>query len=322
MPRLPWIRLLIGVVIFAFVLSQIGLGQAASALANAKIGPVAIAVLLNIPILFLAILRSGLVLRRLGYRPTADVLAATVVVGFAVGSLTPGAAGEVLRVQTLKSRANVPVKTSVMLVAFERLLSFYLLSLTSAAAASIAFLSAIEAAFVICLLMATATLPVFARPLLRLLTGGNPSWNLLARALHFLRGIAIDLDSLLSDRLTLLSFSMASVGIFALVALQFWLLADAVRADIDLHVAWLGFGVAQAAGLVSVLPFGLGIFDGSLAAVLAAFGVAASQGLAMALLIRLAISLPLVIVAVAAYAYLTMPDNSSLTEVQLSTRKQ
>ncbi len=322
MQRLPWFRLLIGFAVFGLIFSQIGLREATTVLSQSNLTLIIIVVLLNLPILVLVTLRSAVLLRRFGQNPPLRVLSLTSTVGYVVGALTPAAAGEVLRVQTLSSRGGVPVRVSVMLVAVERLLSFYLLCLCAAMAAAWAMLSWQLALPLIGLLVPMAALPVFADRLLRLIPDAAPEASgLRAKAFRVLRGVGTDVFRVLADRVSFAAVTMFSVAIFALVAAQFWLLAGAVKAGISFDEAWMAFGVSQVAGIASMLPFGIGISDGSLTAILGVFQVNAKAALAVALLVRLAISLPLTLVAAAAYGYLVMPGRPAASLPQLSIEK-
>lgn len=306
MQRLPWVRLLLGIGIFGLLFLVSGLQEIPRALQSASTTPIIGTLLLNLPILAIASFRSSLVLRSLGHVIRLDLLLASSVVGYVVGALTPAASGELLRVQMLNQSGSVPHRDSVALIALERILSFYLLCLTTTVAAAFAVLSSPLAILVASLALAMAAAPAVAGGALRRIpTVSEHSNHALAGPARFLRGVVADVGDLLDDRVVLVSVSLTSVAIFGLVALQFWLLSEAVGASIGLDIAWLGFGTAQIASIASMLPFGLGVLDSSLTGMLAAFGVATQSGFATAMLVRAAISGPLLVSALVAYLYLT-----------------
>jgi uncharacterized protein (TIRG00374 family) len=322
MHKLPWIRLLVGFIVFGLVLLQIGVSEATRVLSNANVALVVLVVALNLPILGLVTLRSAVLLRRLGHSPSFDILLTTSTVGYVVGALTPAASGELLRVQALHQRGGVSVKTSLTLVAFERMLSFYLLCLSTAMVATVTLLPWYKAVPLASLLALATFLPAFASSLLKLIPASPPDASgLRARASHFVRGAAEDVESLVHDRVALASASVMSVAIFGLVALQFWLLAEAVGASVELSVAWLSFGLSQIAGIASMLPFGVGVSDGSLTAVLGGFNVGTETGVAVALLVRVAVTLPLIVVAALAHLYLVFPRTTVRTSGPLTVEK-
>ena len=305
MQRLFYVRLVAGCVILAALFVQVGVSEAAQALSEAKAPLVVLAVVLNIPILALAAGRSAILLHHQGYRSPPDVLLSAATLGFAAGSLTPAAAGELLRVQALNKYAGVPIRASLTLVLFERLVSFYLLCLTAGVTASVLFLPWQRAAPIATLLVAASILPAYASRALALLplskdrqVGAN------ARARRFLRRTAAEIEGITKAGPSLPLASGLTVAIFALVALQFYLLAESIGAEITVLVACFGFSFSQIAGIVSMLP--IGVADGSLTAVLAEFGVSAHAAIAIALLVRVAISLPLLIAALVTHVYLSV----------------
>ena len=66
----------------------------------------------------------------------------------------------------------------------------------------------------------------------------------------------------------------------------------------------LPWGVSTLAAVLTLLPLGLGVLDGSLSATLDRLGMTLEQGGIVALLVRAAVTLPLVLAAFACYVYL------------------
>jgi uncharacterized membrane protein YbhN (UPF0104 family) len=95
-----------------------------------------------------------------------------------------------------------------------------------------------------------------------------------------------------------------TLAIFAVIATQHWLLARSINADAGFVDAWLALGVSTIAAIASLLPFGVGVLDGSLAATLDRLGATLEQGGIVALLVRAAVTLPLILAAFACYLYL------------------
>jgi uncharacterized protein (TIRG00374 family) len=268
---------------------------------------VVVAALLNIPVALLAPLRSSLIFHRLGHAVPAPVLIPTTVVGFVAGGLTPAASGEILRAGALRSRAGVPFEDTMAVVVFERVLSVYLLALTAAALFAFAslplawYLPVASAAVVLVLLPWLAA--TLSRPFLRgpEQIGGQGA---LAAVLRYMLAMATQIRFLLENPRLLLQWSLVSVTMFAVIAVQYWLLARAVAGGINLAEAWMALGVSTVAAVVSLLPFGLGVLDASLAATLSRLGMTLEQGGVVAILVRAAVTLPLVFAALACYLYL------------------
>jgi uncharacterized protein (TIRG00374 family) len=264
-------------------------------------------VLLNVPVALLAPLRSALVFNRLGHRVPAAVLIPTTVVGFVAGGLTPGAAGELLRAGPLRTRAGVPFEESMAVIVFERLLSLYLMVVLTAFLAALNLLpstmvvAAAVATVVLCFAPALAATVLLPRlPPAERIAGTGLATSMLRQALQ----MASRLHLLIAEPLFLARWLLVTIAIFAVVALQYWLLCRALSDAISFHEAWLAFGVSTLAGVASLIPLGLGVLDSSLAAVLDRFGMTLEQGGIVALVARGTIMLPLAFIAFACYLYL------------------
>jgi uncharacterized membrane protein YbhN (UPF0104 family) len=122
--------------------------------------------------------------------------------------------------------------------------------------------------------------------------------------LRNLLAMAAQLRLLLGEVALLLQLSLVTAAMFAVIALQYWLLARGVGGSISLSDAWLALGISTLAGIASLIPFGLGVLDGSLAAILDRLGMTLEQGGVVALLVRATVTLPLIVAAFVCYAYL------------------
>jgi uncharacterized protein (TIRG00374 family) len=262
------------------------------------------ALALNLPVLLLAPLRSSLVLRRFGRRVEAAVFVPGTIVGLVAGGMTPGAVGELARVSIMRDRAGVPASETTSLVLFERTASFYILTLgTAAVAAALALPEALGAVLVIAA-VALLMLPwLIAVGLLPLLPGEEriSGAGIRSRVARGMASMAGRVRNLFGDWRLLLAWSALTLAMFALTTTQYWLLVRSVDADLSLSRVWVAYGVSAVATIVTLLPFGLGVGDGSLAAVLHRLGTTFEQGAAVAVLVRATVTLPLVLVALLFY---------------------
>lgn len=262
---------------------------------------------LNLPVTLAAALRSSLVFRRLGHDLPASVLIPTTVVGFVAGGLTPAASGELLRAGPLQTRAGVPFESSIAAVTYERVLALYLLAIITGVL--LAFTSDDRAIGLASVVVAAALvlLPWLLSSVLGQLNDHKSELGREGRLRSILRrgrDLAEQLRLLLRDLGLLLRWWSVTAAMFSMVALQYWLLARAVSDNISLDEAWLAFGASTLAGVASLIPLGLGVLDGSLAAVLNRLGTTLEQGGVVALLVRATVTLPLVLAAFACYLYL------------------
>jgi glycosyltransferase 2 family protein len=305
MRRLFLLRWLAGAVILVFVLLQADpsdLGEAITRLDAATwVGVVA----LNALVLLLAGLRSRLVLRRMGHTVSAPVLFSSVTLGFVAGSLTPAASGELLRADALRTRAGVPLRDGAALIVFERLLSFYLMVVSAAAAAAVLLLPGPAAVATVALLGLAVGAPVFGGTVLRLLpqTAGEPA-NLRQRIVHYARSTLERMEGLFDDRGMLATWSLTTFATFGAIAFQFWLLSQGLGGGLSLVEALFAYGGSQVLSILTFLPLGLGVSDGSLAEIAVRSGMARNDAIGLAVLVRSTIMAPLIAVAVASYVYL------------------
>jgi uncharacterized protein (TIRG00374 family) len=303
--KLSPLRWLIGGGIILLIISQADLSL--SMFTDVEVDYLALAVAFNVLTLALATGRSLLVFRALDRRVPFDLLGPAVTVGLVFGGLTPAASGEVLRADALRSRAGVPLADVLVLIAFERGVSLLLLIVTSACIALALLLPVPTGTVALPVVGVIAVIPPLTRRLSRLVPSpGDHRSAWLSGVLSHLHRLALDLERLLCDRQLLVRWSCLTVLMFAVSAAQVWLLTRAVGASTTLEAAWLAFAISQLAGLLSLLPFGIGVSDGSLTATLVRSGLTTDQAVATAVLVRAAVALPLILSAAVSYLYLSL----------------
>lgn len=305
------LNLLVLAVIVVLLSRQINGADLRHAIGNAALAPLAGAFCLNAPIMALFVVRSHIVLVRLGHRVERRVLVPAIILGNVAGSLTPASSGELLRATALRGHAQVPATDSAALVFFERGMSVYLMALGTAVAAAFVALPGGFALLVLVAALALTAAPAFGSSLLRALRerDAEERSSFLARSLGGLRRASDRLGWILDHRGVFAVWSLVTACILMLSALQVWLLARSVADIVDVKEAWVAFGGSQLAGIVSLLPLGIGALDGSLAAILRKYGMSFGQGTAAAVLLRAVITIPYGIVAIACYAYLHRLEN-------------
>jgi uncharacterized protein (TIRG00374 family) len=256
-----------------------------------------------VPLALLFGVRSSFVLAKLGYRIDLRTAMPIAIVGNVAGALTPASSGEIIRGVLLRSRADVAARDGAALVLFERGLSVYLIVLATALAALLLVLPAFWAvplvvAMAPLLLVPGVVLAIVARVFdARAIGGGN----------RFVRGVRQSIDGLASlTRSTSLvaRWSAVTVVMMAITAAQYWLVANALGDGVAFHEALLAYGASQIAGIVSLLPLGLGSSDATLVSLWRRFGLTYDQAASGAVLIRAVSTLPLIAIAVGSYVYL------------------
>jgi uncharacterized protein (TIRG00374 family) len=298
------VQLAIGVALFAYVLSLSSPSEMRDALAGASVGLIVAAVLLNLPLALLFGVRSSFVLAKLGYRIDLRTAMPIAIVGNVAGALTPASSGEIIRGVLLHSRADVAARDGAALVLFERGLSVYLIVLATALAALLLVVPAYWAAplalaMTPLLLVPGVTLAVLSR-LLDARDGGREGNRIVRGLRHAVDGVT----GLTRSTSLVVRWSGVTLVMIAITAAQYWLVARSLGDGVVFHEALLAYGASQLAGIVSLLPLGLGSSDATLISLTRRFGLTYDQAASGAVLVRIVSTLPLIAIAVASYAYL------------------
>jgi uncharacterized protein (TIRG00374 family) len=310
--RRPIVWLPVSVALLAFVAWRSRIWEATSVLARVDAGPFVLAVALNGVVLILWAARSADLLAAAG-RPV-PLLPLVPMTAFAntMNNLTPGAMGELVRLYLLRAHHAVDYATGGAVVLIERVVAIGYLS------GSAALLWLGRAWGVPIALQVAAILALVAAPALVYALGLRPAglvarvpaaaivgaqrWDRFGSALGRLDETVA---RLLTDPLRAALFALFSAGIFAAYATQLVLTGIAFAVHLDPLVAWATLGLGITAGVVSLLPFGLGSTDVVVVALLGGAGVAPLEATAMALAYRLVATLPLGLAGIASYAFLS-----------------
>lgn len=283
-----------------------GLWEASAELPPLASEPLVLALALNGVVIVLWGVRMGRLLASAA-QPIPGRAAVTLsAMAYAVNSVTPASTGELLRALVLKHRYGVDYATGGGVILIERIGALYYLA---------------SSALAVWVVRAANLPPVTIAPV----------WLLLAYAplivgrTHLRPGSAIRLavaitrqpwsprvgdasqrlDRTITEALgrivPLSAFAATSAGLFACFGLQLVLVASAIGAHLDPVLAWGSLGVAMTAGVLSMLPFGLGATDVVLASLLSSVGLSPIQAGATTIAYRLVSTLPLGLTGVAAY---------------------
>jgi uncharacterized protein (TIRG00374 family) len=311
--RLPaWLlHLAVAVGLLALVVWRANLWDLGDEYSDFDPGAAIAAVLLNAPVLLLMTVRGQLILGRMRHRVPFLPLFPISTVGNVVGSLTPGAAGDLLRTPFFKDRHDIAYGEGLAAVIYERGFSVFVLALSTGAAAAWMSLPAAAAVPVTLAVVVAAFAgpPVGALVLLRLrsvLPQGDPEADasFLRRGLATLGRSVESLLVLLRDPWATAAAGGVSLSVFALMAVQMWLVVRALGFDLSPAESWTALGASLLAGILTLLPLGLGTLDATLAAVIGAAEGDFSSGTAAAVLLRATVTLPMGLAAFASYLYL------------------
>jgi uncharacterized membrane protein YbhN (UPF0104 family) len=266
---------------------------------------------------FLWAIRSAHLLESAGDRVPVGALVPMTTFANTINNLTPGSVGEFVRLYLLRIQLGVGYSTGGAVILIERFVALAYLT-ASSLVAWIAVQAHVAGPVIIAVLAAVAVGPgvsyrfglrpiawLAAAPLARV--AGLRASGLVGALLTAEGTIA----RLLTDPLVLLRFAIVSAALFAVMATQLMLVADALGVALEPLAAWGALGLAVTAGVLSLLPFGLGAADIVLVALLGALGIAAAPATAIAFGYRLVATLPVTLAGVASYAWLSvrMPES-------------
>lgn len=245
----------------------------------------ALAVLLNLPVVHLKVMRWRGLLGARGFSYAMKRSYAAVLSSLYLGMVTPGRVGDALRIQYVHRDIGAPYSEGLAVTLMDRFCDLYVLAaiasvgvahfgstlrddvaLATWAAVAIAVLAP-------ALLLAKGPADLAARFLRRFTARWQASFDAVLRALRALVGTS------------LLAALAMTVGALAVNYLQGWIVAQAIGVDLSyLDVASL----LAATTLLSLLPVslsGIGVRELFLALMFPALGFSAAQGVAFGLLV-------------------------------------
>jgi uncharacterized protein (TIRG00374 family) len=301
----------VGVGVLGLLLWRAGPDQVWAALRTLSIPALLATIALNVPITLVRNLRTRLVLRRLGHTVGWWSLTRSQLAGQTLSNLTPAAGGDLVRAWMWRRDDGVPGSTGVAAVVYERVLSLVLLLAAGAAF----FAPTIGGPGTTAAICAGAALIVAAPWLLARIPPARAAATRLLQAaarLPFLntrtqplRRMGESVGTLAADTALLGTFAVSTLAVFVLSGLQIWLLATGLggaghQPALTVAAATGVYGVSQAGGSLSALPFGVGPADAIVVGLLLRTGVAFGIGTTVALLLRATITLPIALAAAAA----------------------
>lgn len=275
-------------------------------------GALLVAVGLSVAIPALWAARSSGLLDDAGHRVPVTGLVPMTALANTINNVTPASTGELLRIWLLRGHFDVPYSVGAAVVAIERLGAFGYLA-GSAAIVWLATLAGLSG-----LLVALAVAAIVVAPAVLYGAGVRPSAVVAVvpagrvfgpsrwlRATTWLRRVDELVARLLTHPLGVARFALLTFAVLGCYTAQLVLVGRALGVALDPVPAWGALGLAITAGVLSLLPFGLGSADLVLIALLGSLGVAPAAATAIAFGYRVVSTLPLGIAGVVSYAWLS-----------------
>jgi uncharacterized membrane protein YbhN (UPF0104 family) len=301
----------ISLALLAIVIWRSRLLESGSVLATTRPGPLLAALLLSLLPPLLWAIRSSALLSASGNRVPIAALIPMTTFANTINNLTPGSVGELARLYLLRAHHGVDYATGGAVILIERLVSIGYL-VVSALLAWLAIQHLLPEWILLLASIALVAVPGIAyrwrlRPIawflaepLRRLGGGR--WP---GAIAGLVAAEERIGRLLTDPVSLGRFALVTAAIFAISSVQLVLVAAAFDVTLAPLAAWGALGLSITAGVISLLPFGLGAADLALVGLLGVLGVEPATAAAIAFGYRLVSTLPIALLGVASYAWLS-----------------
>jgi glycosyltransferase 2 family protein len=310
--RRPIVWLPISIGLLALLVWRSRLWEAGTTLKGLDPGPLVAAVILSLVVAVLWAIRSADLLAAAGRGVGVLPLVPMTTFANTINNLTPGSAGEIVRMYLLRVHHGVDYATSGAVVLVERIGAIGYLA-SSALLVWLSWLGVLPLPITVVLAIALVAGPGIAYrlglrplavtrriPLRRLIGAGR--WE---RVGDWLARVDGTIAGLIGDPRHLLAFVILSGGIFVVYDAQLLLVGRALGVTVDPFAAWGALGLATTVGVLSLLPFGLGTTDLTLVALLGVAGVPTVDAVAMTFGYRIVSTLPLSIGGIASFAYLS-----------------
>ena len=281
-------------------------------LGDADVRPILLAVGLDVVILLAWAARSSDLLAGAGRPVPIGPLVPMTAFANTINNVTPGSVGELVRLYLLRAHHGVDYVTGAAVVVVERVVAIGLLAVSAAILWGTWWLGIWPPLAVVALgllaILPSLVYRIGLRPtaLLRYMPlgaiVGRERWAAAGRGLQ---RIDAAVARLLVDPRRALAFAAWTAVVFASYTGQLLLVAASIGRHIDPAAAWGALGLGIMAGVVSLLPFGLGSADLVLVGLLGVAGVPAAEAAAIAFGYRVVSTLPLGLAGVGSYAFLS-----------------
>ena len=278
----PWLSVAAAVVVLAVLLWFGDVGSVLDALSHLPPGRLALALALVTVAYALRFGKWHLLVRRLGL-PVGPRRDLQVFLSGLMMSVTPAKLGELWK-SVLLAQDGIPVARSLPAVAVERLVDFAAIALLAALGIAIVWglwwMVPATVAAVVALAVLLRWRSLWTRIVAWL--GRRPR---LARSATFLGLVAEGAHSILAARTVLPALALGLTA-WGLEGLALWAILDGLGADASWPIAVAAFCAGTLAGVVSLLPGGLGTTEAGMVGLLVARGIAHDVAVAATLLGR------------------------------------
>lgn len=289
-----WIAALV-VAVVVYTVGRLDWAAVLAALAGVRPLPMLAAALLVVLPLGARSVRARTLLAEVGYAEIpASRIAAVTVFGFSMSSLTPGGSGDLLRIAALRPYGVAP-SVSAAVVVYERILDVAVMA------------SLLGVALAVTLLPPAVASAVIGAGVLVLVLGaaGYARWQpdpdvWMSRLPARVHGLLppVEIARTLFRPKVLGRAVATTILVFVTEALRPWLVLVALGLSTGFFAAWAIFTLAWLAGLVSMLPLGVGSWEAAAIWAFQLYGVDANTGAAGAVLLRAGVTLPAIVLGV------------------------
>lgn len=284
---------LVGLVIFALVLSRIDISRMLGILSAVNVPLYALSGALILLLVILKGLKWKLVLRSMGVSISLPEAVRLYSIGLFLSNATPGKIGDFAKAWYLKGRVNLPVGLASVFV--DRIMDVALLVLFSSLSAlwfiyyyKITLISPVLLAVIIAIFFAAFLLLVkesymkaLARPVFQMLVPEKHKKGLSELFSEFFSAV----KSVKARPAPIAASVILGAGIWALNAIVFCLIAASISISAPLYGLFAVFPIVTLTDMLPISLSGLGTRDAALIFLLALFSVSAESAVAVSLLV-------------------------------------
>ena len=298
------VLIVLGVGLFLLFLYRLDLSELKGSIRAINLTLFSMIMLLNVAVPVLKTMRWQIVLSKLDMSIGKVEMLQGVSAGYFLGLVTPGTSGELGRILTVDVNRGIGITT----VLYEKFFDFVVLLIISSGALLCHYFSWQIFVIAVVLFGCVSVLGLY----LSSRNNGRPG-RILGFMLHRLipkekegstETVSRSLNRLSRDFRLSLVCALFSLVLWVLPGVQFYMIGKSLNIPMDFRMTMIGFFVPYLAGIVSLLPLGLGVFDFSTKGILSgSYGLAPELASSVVLIFRLLITLPLVIWGFVWYCY-------------------
>jgi uncharacterized protein (TIRG00374 family) len=314
--------LVIGILVLLGIFKYSGYSQVYETIKNVSLVYIFVGFAAITMAFFMRTWRWSVLLRTSGYVVPRDILFKSLMFGFLLNYLLPARAGDIARGAALKTTEKTPMGISLSTIVIERAMDMFTLALMLGAGAmfvsrgrtmSIVAIAALAIAFLLVVMLFFAYR--YDAFISRKLGKRFPAIS------GFMNSMKEGLYRIYSNPSALILSIAISVPVWIFEISGIYIAAMAIGYKIPFSLAAVAGITSFLAQTIPITPGGIGIYEGTMAGVLALFGIPVSTGFSLALVDHFVRSSVTIIFGMVSTIHLGFASRGYFAEARKSSRK-